>query len=121
MIRILCVAALALGLAACAGAVPGNPQSYAGINEARAEFGEDGKPRVIRFIGGKESDRVALDVKLPNGTVVHYVASGLRAFDGQVARQAVETAVSADVRAVAPGIVDAIMKALMARFGPPVP
>ncbi len=115
MIRILCVAALALGLAACAGAVPGNPQGYAGINEARAEFGEDGKPR---FIGGKESDRVALDVKLPDGTVVRYVASGLRAFDGQVARQAVETAVSADVRAVAPGIVDAIMKALMARFGP---
>jgi hypothetical protein len=55
---------------------------------------------------------VSFKATLPDGTVVDYSASGVKAFDGQKLRAAVEDAVSDDVRAVAPGIVESVVKAV---------
>lgn len=114
--NLLIAGALALvSLSGCAGAVPWNPQGYAGINMIEAEFvvadGESG-PKSIRVVGGKEQEAVSFKATLPDGTAVDYTASGVQAFDGQKLRAAVEDAVSDDVKAVAPGIVDSVVKAV---------
>lgn len=107
-------ATLAL-LSGCAGAVPWNPQGYSGINIVEAEFtvaeGQSG-PKRIRVVGGKEQEEVSFKASLPDGTAVAYSAMGVRAFDGQKIRAAVEQAVSDDVKAVAPGIVESVVKAV---------
>lgn len=110
--------AVSLILSACAGAVPWNPQGYSGINKGVIEFGPDGKPKRAEIIGGKEQTRLVLDADMQSGKF-HYEAVGVRAFDGQKVRAAVEQAVSADVRAVAPGIVDSVMSAVMRALGVP--
>ena len=112
---IFAVGALALVLSGCAGAVPWNPQGYSGINMIEAEFvvaeGQSG-PKSLRVVGGKEQETITFKATLPDGTAVDYTASGVRAFDGQKLRAAVEEAVSDDVKAVAPGIVDNVLKAI---------
>jgi len=105
-------------LAACAGAIPGNQQGYAGINKAEIEFDENGKPEYALIVGGKENDSVSLNVKTPDGLEVQYSASGSKAFDGQAVRGAVEQAISADVGDAAPGIVENVMEALKSVWGP---
>ncbi len=108
-------ACAALALSACAGAVPWNPQGYAGINLVEAEFEvpeNAAGPTRLRILGGKEQESVAFKASLPDGTVVEYGAAGVGAFDGQRVRAAVEEAVSKDAREASPGIVDAIMKAV---------
>lgn len=111
-------------LSGCAaGAVPWNPQGHAGIAEAEVTFCEsrDGsKDRYIcsaRVIDGKEREDVSLEVALPLKGTVRYRAAGVRAFDGQKAREAVETAISKDAKDAFPGIVDAVMNALTAGLG----
>ena len=102
-------------LTGCAGAVPWNPQGYSGVNMVEAEFVvADGQsePKSIKVVGGKEQEAVSFKATLPDGTVVDYSASGVKAFDGQKLRAAVEDAVSDDVRAVAPGIVESVVKAV---------
>lgn len=103
---------MAATLTACAGAVPGNPQGYAGINHGNVTFHEDGKPKEITVYGGKENSTVSLTGKLPNGTEFAYSATDNKAFDGQRIRGAVERSVSQDVRDAFPGIVDSIVDAL---------
>jgi hypothetical protein len=105
-------------LAACAGAIPGNQQGYAGINRAEIEFDEAGKPEYALIVGGKENDSVSLNVKTPDGLEVQYTASGSKAFDGQAVRGAVEQAISGDVRDAAPGIIENVMDALKGVWGP---
>ena len=113
MKKAILAAVLAAGLSACAGAVPGNPQGYSGINHGRVSFYEDVKPREISVYGGKESGTVSLTGKLPDGTEFAYTATDTRSFDGQAIRGAVEQAVSSDAADVAPGIVDAITGAVI--------
>lgn len=113
---LLIAGALALvSLSGCAGAVPWNPQGYSGINMVEAEFvvadGESG-PKSIRVVGGKEQEAVSFKATLPDGTAVDYSASGVKAFDGQKLRAAVEEVVSDNVKAVAPDIVDTVIKAV---------
>ncbi len=103
-------------LTACAGAVPGNPQGYAGINRGVVEL-EQGVPTRVEVIGGKEQGRVALEGETPDGLRFRYEASDVRAFDGQRARAAVEEAVSEDAKEAFPGIVDAILDSLIKALG----
>lgn len=101
-------------LSACAGAFPGNPQGYAGINHGNVTFYEDGKPKEITVYGGKESGSVSLAGKLPDGTEFTYTASDNKAFAGQDIRGQVERAISEDVKNAFPGIVDTVVNALKA-------
>ena len=110
-------------LTACAGAVPGSPQGHAGIARAKVEFCESANGNHDRYVcaaevvDGKERESVRLKVDLPLKGTVEYEAAGVRAFDGQEARAAVEQAVSDDVRQAFPGLVDAVVKALTVKFG----
>ena len=99
-------------LAGCAGAVPGNPQGFAGINKGTIRF-VDGSPSLIEVWGGKEQSSVELSGTLPDGTAFTYSATDTKAFDGVKARAAVEAAVAAEVGDTLPGLVDAIMDALL--------
>ena len=99
-------------LAACAGAFPGNPQGYSGINRAEIEFDDQGKPKTALIVGGKENESITLTVKTPDGLEVEYAATGARAFDGQAIRGAVEQAISADIKEAAPAIVGNLTAAL---------
>lgn len=116
-IAVICF--LSLALAACAGAVPGNPQNYSGITDAHVEVGtvKDGeKPYIkeVRFRDGKQKQSIELKVDLDeNGKpTITYSAKGVEAFDGQKVRAAVEQAVSSDAKDAMPGIVDTIVKAV---------
>lgn len=107
-------------LAGCAGAVPWNPQGYAGINMVEASFqvpADQAGPTSIRIVGGKEQESISFDAILPDGTDVSYTATGVRAFDGQTLRAAVEQAVSEDVKAIAPGIVENVVRAVTGALG----
>lgn len=113
-----------LALTACAaGAIPGNPQGHAGIAEAKVEFcgskdpAKDRYLRSARVIDGKERENVELLVTLPLKGTVRYSATGVKAFDGHKAREAVESAISNDMRQAFPGVIDAVTKALVTKFG----
>jgi len=116
---------VALLLAGCAGVVPWNPQGYSGITKADVEVGVAKAGEVpyiksVTFWNGKEFGSVALTVEFLDGKPkVTYTAAGVTAFDGQRVRAAVEKAVSDDVRATAPAIVDTIMDAVKGSMGIP--
>ncbi|WP_334128263.1 hypothetical protein [Sneathiella sp.] len=102
----------ALMLSACAGVTANNPQGFAGINKAEISFNPDGSPAHALILGGKEQEEILLTVETPAGLKVDYAATGIKSFDGQMIRAAVEQAVSADVREAIPGIVDGLTSAL---------
>jgi hypothetical protein len=104
--------AAALLLSACAGAIDGNPQGYAGINHGQVEFFESGGPKQITVYGGKESGTVRLSGVLPDGTTFEYEAFDNLAFKGQDIRGAVERAISQDVKDAFPGVVDSVVNAI---------
>lgn len=110
---ILALVALAILASGCAGAVPGNPQGYSGINHGEFSYDPDTGALEGEVWGGKENEDVALKVQAPDGTTIDYSASGTKAFDGQAVRGAVEEAVSADVKDSVPGIVDTITDAIL--------
>ncbi|MBL4906957.1 MAG: hypothetical protein JKX94_05845 [Sneathiella sp.] len=111
-----CKTALALlsmaSLSACAGSTPWNEQNYAGVNKAEIEFDTQGNPTHALIIGGKEQEQIQLSVKTPKGLEVKYSATGVKAFEGQSLRAAVEIAVSKEAKEIMPNIVDAIMNAV---------
>ena len=110
--KLILIAIAALLLASCAGAVPGNPQGYAGINRGTFSYNPETGELSGEVTGGKESERVALSIKTPAGLEVRYSAKGNKV-SGQAIRAAVEQAVSEDVRKAAPGIVGRIVAAVM--------
>ena len=116
--RVAVLGFLSLALAACAGAMVGNPQGYAGITDAHVEVGTvkaEEKPYIkeVRFRDGKEKQNVEITVKFEGGVpTITYKAEGVTAFDGQKVRAAVEQAVSSDAKDAMPGIVDTIVKAV---------
>ncbi|MDG2286883.1 MAG: hypothetical protein P8N43_15360 [Alphaproteobacteria bacterium] len=104
-----------LTLSACAGAVPWNPQGYAGINMLEAEFQDPegvAGPTSLKVVGGKEQESIYFKTTLPDGTTAEYSAVGVKAFDGQNLRAALEGAVSDDVKAISPDIVNNILRAV---------
>lgn len=113
------IIALPLLLSACAGALPWNTQSKAGITDAVVTWCESKdatKDKYVcgaRLTDGKEKTYIALKIDTPDGSHLKYTARDVKAFQGQQVRAAVEKAVSADVKAAAPGIVDAIVKAIL--------
>lgn len=115
MKRTFLITLVCLGVSACAGAVPGNPQGYAGINHMSVEMqipeGERG-PKHVEIWGGKEQEAISFEIETQDGRKATYSASGVKAFDGQKARALVEEAVSSDVKEAFPGIVDSIVNAL---------
>ena len=117
--RLLNALALALALSACAGAFPGNPQGYAGINKATITLDDEGRPS-IEIIGGKEQEQMLIEFRRmgPEGAVEgRYIVSGARAFDGQKFRGEVETIVAEEVGAAAPAIVERIVEAACTAVG----
>lgn len=116
-VRAAAVTILPLFAAAC-GALPWNPQGSAGLTRAEVKWCESEKDGADRYlcaaeiIDGKEKSDVKLTVKLPGGTEVDYQAKDVKAFRAHEVRSAVEEAVSEDVKSVAPGIVDSIVKAI---------
>lgn len=114
MIRALaCGTFAALVLSACAGALPWNPQGYAGINKAEISFDEEGWPSHVLIVGGKEQETISLDFEMPNGLKASYKAEGVKAFRAHEVRAAVEQAISDDAKEAVPGIVDAVVKAIL--------
>ena len=108
MKTLLAVLGAALFLSACAGAVDGNPQSYAGINMAEFNYHPGTGAITSRVIGGKEAENVKLSISTPKGLIVVYEAEGLQVVDRQLIRAAVEKAVSDNIVKVLPGIVGAL-------------
>lgn len=107
-----CAAVCAAVLLAGCGAIPGNPQGYSGINKLDAQFDENGAPKRIVVIGGKEQEEVTFSATLPGGTKAEYTARGVKAFDGQKARADLEAAISEDAKEAMPGIVDSVMSVI---------
>ena len=66
----------------------------------------------MRWKDGKEKQNVSLEIELPTGARLTYTADGVKAFKAHEVRAAVEGAISEDVRAVMPNIVDIIVDAL---------
>ena len=70
-----------------------SPPNYAGMTAGRIIYpGEDGrKPVVAEWLSGKEAEAARIAFTTPDGTVITYDASGLRGFEGQLARSQVES------------------------------
>ncbi len=103
-----------ISLAGCAGSTPWNEQNYAGVNKAEIEFDKKGAPKHALIIGGKEQEQILLSVKTQDGLEINYSATGVKAFEGQSLRAAVENVVSSDAKEAMPNIVDAVLNAVQA-------
>lgn len=95
-----------------------SPPNYAGMTAGRIIYpGEEGAPPVVaEWLSGKEAEAARIAFTTPDGTVISYDASGLRGFEGQLARAQVESdlaarlaelweSVTPEIRA---GLVDAV-------------
>ncbi len=111
LLMVLCCALLV----AC-GALPGNPQGYAGINYIKVAWadpgGGDPHPKYVKVVNGKEQSAVDLKFQMPDGTILNYAANDVKAFAGQDIRGRVEQAVAEQLGVVSPGVIDAIMAAV---------
>lgn len=104
-------------LSGCAGAVPWNKQNYAGINEVsfswcKANDGKTYMPCNVKITNGKENGGIKFSFEMPDGTILNFSADDVRAFEGQSIRANVEKAIAEQLGDVAPGVVDAIIKAV---------
>lgn len=103
--------ALSVVVVACASCTTPESVENAGLSDWRIDF-EDGKPKSVRIIDGKEKADVTFEVDL-NAGKASYSASDVRAFDGQkfaadVAKvQANEQGQT--IREIAPGAIDGIV------------
>jgi len=115
-ILLICWLGIALTLSGCAGAVPWNKQNYAGMEEWSVEYvvpdGEGGIERV-HYINGKEAASSEIKIALADGTILNFAGDGIMAFQGQSLRADVEKAVSEQLGEVGPGVVDAIINAII--------
>lgn len=117
-----CVSLLALS--GCAGSLPGEShQGDAGMTVAKAEFKDVcSGPAVheclkyVEISDGKASADMAFSVNPTDGEI-SFRRSGTTV-DGQAVRAAVEVAVAQQIGAVAPGVVDAIVRAVMTSIIP---
>lgn len=111
----------ALSLSAC-GTFGNDAQGNAGITEANIETALDpkGEPYLSKahFIDGKNKRKVKMAIEGPKGWKVTYEADGVTGQAAIEARARVDQAISSDVKAVAPAIVDTVMGAFI---GGPIP
>jgi len=111
------MAVLAFSLTACAGAVPWNAQNYAGITEWKLKYkkNNDGNFQLasVTYVNGKEFGADTIKIALPDGSILNFSAEDVKAFQGQEVRARVEQAVAEQFGEVAPGVVDAILKAII--------
>jgi len=115
---LICILSI-ISLSAC-GAVPWNKQNYAGINEVnfswcKANEGKTYMPCNVKIINGKENGAIEFSFEMPDGTILNFAADDVKAFPGQDIRAKVEIAVVNQLGDVAPGLVDAIVKAIMGK------
>ena len=95
-----------------------SPPNYAGMTAGRIIYpGQDGgAPVVAEWLSGKEAENANITFATPDGNIISYNASGLRAFEGQLARAQVESDLAAQLsdlwQNIAPeirtGLVDAV-------------
>lgn len=114
--RVIMCMFISLFLAACAGAYPGNPQNYAGLNDLNIHYDDEGRPVVSRRDGkGREALRVKIEKKTDGSYVAEYESEGVTV-TGQEVRAAVEQAVSEDVANAFPEFKDLLTTTLCATF-----
>lgn len=101
-----------LFLSACAG-----EQKAAGITLATVKWCADDKGVThlcgAEIVDGKERADVVLNVTLPNGASVSYLAKEVRAFKAHEIRAAVETALIEQTGEAAPEIVSSIVRGIL--------
>ena len=123
----LAVAILTLSLVGC-GSLPGiSHQGDAGIFNGEVDVGTLVKDKEVPYIkhvsivSGKEVESLTADITFDDmgKPVVKVTANGVKAFDGQKARAAVEQAISSDAKDAMPGIVDSVMNAVKSYLGAP--
>lgn len=112
-LAVLVAAGLAVLLAGCAGAMPWNKQQYAGLTVAKLEKCSQTSCSFVVY-DGKESGAIDFKVKFADGTVMNFAADDVKAFEGQAIRGDVEKMVAEQFGDVAPGLVDAIINAVIA-------
>lgn len=124
--KIAAVLAAALMLPACAGGWIGGPQQHAGIETLRVKYelatladgSESPYIKDVYYRSGKETNMAQLVFELPDGTKLNFDTDLAKAFEGQALRAEVERVVAEQVGDVAPGVVDAIIKALTGGISP---
>ncbi|NIA72368.1 hypothetical protein HBA54_27650 [Pelagibius litoralis] len=99
-----------------------SPPNYAGLTAGRIIYpgADGGAPVVAEWFSGKEAEAAVVSFATPDGNVFSYDASGLKAFEGQLARAQVESDLAARLgelwQNVAPeiktGLVDAVCLAV---------
>jgi len=100
----------------CAGAVPWNKQNYAGLEEWSVEYAvPDDRQGIerVHYINGKEAAASEIKIALSDGTILNFAGDGIMAFQGQALRADVERAVSEQLGEVGPGVIDAIINAII--------
>ena len=128
-VPVVLVVLVAFVLSACAGAVPWNPQGYAGITKWKvvpsAECLKAAKTDKtlcyeLLVMDGKEKQDVTFDIsRKPDGTfLVKYDAKGVKAFTGQQIRAEVEIQVAKTLEAILPGMVESLVKAILKSIKP---
>lgn len=115
----LFAAALSLALGACAGAVPGNPQGFAGLTHVEASWEvSDGKVflRSFKWIDGKEKKDVSFVANVATGDI-SYRASGVLALGAFTSRAEVESFVADRFASTAPDLKSGLVELLVKMFG----
>lgn len=71
------------------------PQEYAGLTATRLIYPQDrDDPVVVELVSGKEAEGAVITFTTPDGNLISYDASGLKAFEGQIARAELERALA---------------------------
>lgn len=114
MKNILLIAVLSLGLAGCAGALPWNDQENAGLTDVTFYWGYDSDnqtvyPREVRITDGKEAGTIDFKFNMPDGTILNFTGTDVRAFEGQRLRAELEAAVAAEFGDVSKAFMDGLM------------
>jgi hypothetical protein len=95
-----------------------SPPNYAGMTAGRIIYpgADGGDPVVAEWISGKEAESATITFATPDGNLISYSATGLRGFEGQLARAQVESDLAAQLSdlwknitpTIKAGLVDAI-------------
>lgn len=109
---LICILTM-VALSGCAGALPWNDQNKAGSESVSIQYFESSqKVKSVTYEHWKETEASTALIWLADGTRIELEAKGTKAFDAIRQRAGVEKAVMDQIGEVAPGVVDAIIKAL---------
>lgn len=112
MLKSLSIFCLAIILSGC------GVTNYAGLARFDIDWCEAGERFQIcrvRVIEGKEKASIKVTVTFPDGSTLIYEATDVKSFEGQALRADVQRALVEQLGEVAPGVVDAIVKAILGR------